>query len=484
MTSEQNLTPAERLVLLRKRLGLSQRDLAQEFQVSSGAIALWEKGSRPVPGPILKLLDLYEESGEASREKLHELILAQPKISKEDKVLFGALQTYLSDHLSLNYVKGQVLTKFAEQLVSLFKDSKGLTMKLMQVASYIETGLPEEARSVFGDFPAHSKPSPYASVKRTIYEEFQKDPETLFAEWSPAPFAVTSLGQVHRARLKTGEQVVVKVQHPDIEKILQHQFENVRFMSRLLSLFQKADHPVIEDIKEKIVGECDYLNEAYQQKRFRNIFEDDPQVIIPKVYSEYSSKRVLTSEYIPGLSYKEFMKKASTRQKSDAGIVIHRFLARSSVQTGLLHADPHPGNYLFLDGKVAFLDFGRIVEYSGERFEAEKAFLHAFLTDNLSAAKALMIKMDSVENPETFDFPELWNFLERQQTHYMRNQNFRFTREHLQRLASDARRFSGRKQLKMNKWFFWAFFINNSGFSVLADFESEANWRHEMMKLF
>ncbi|WP_413290003.1 AarF/UbiB family protein [Bdellovibrio sp. HCB337] len=484
MTSEHNPSPAERLVLLRKRLNLSQRDLAQEFQVSSGAIALWEKGSRPVPGPILKLLDLYEESGEGSREKLQQLILSQPEIGGEGKVLFGALQTFLSDHLSLNYIKGQVLTKFAEQLVSLFKDSKGLTMKLMQVASYIETGLPDEARSAFGEFPDNSKPSPYSSIKEIIFEDLKMNPEDLFAEWSSTPIAVTSLGQVHRARLKSGEHVAVKIQHPDIERTLEHQFKNVRFMSRLLSLFQTSDHPIIEDIKERIQGECDYINEAYQQKRFRNVFEDDPQIVIPAVYSEYCSKRVITTEFIQGLSYKEFLKKGTPRQKSDAGVIVHRFLARSSVQTGLLHADPHPGNYIFMDGKVAFLDFGRIVEYNGERFQMEKTFLHAFLTDNLALAKSLMIKMDSIDDPENFDFPELWNFLERQQTHYMRNQNFKFSRDHLQRLASDARRFSGRKQLKMDKWFFWAFFISNSGFSVLADFESEANWRQEVMKLF
>lgn len=421
MTSEDSKLPAERLIQLRQRLGLSQREMAKEFQVSSGAIAFWEKGSRPIPGPILKLMHL-------------------------------------------------------------FRNSKGVTMKLIQLASYIETGLPEEVRDVLAEFPANSKPSPYSAIQKLFFEEFKSLPEDFFREWSATPFAVTSLGQVHKARLKSGEYVAVKIQHPDIERILQHQFKNIQFMTKLLSMFKKADHAVIDDIKERINSECDYEKEAYNQKRFRNIFEDDTKIIIPKVYSECSSKRILTTEYIPGLSFKEFLKKASPKQKSEAGIVIHRFLSRSAVQTGLLHADPHPGNVLFFDDKVVVLDFGRVVEYTGERFEIERRFLQAFLNDNLAMAKTMMIKMDSVENPEVFNFDELWIFLDRQQTHYMRNQNFKFTREHLGRLTLDARKFSGRNQLKMNKWFFWAFFISNSGFSLLADLEAEANWRTEIMR--
>ncbi len=459
MTSDTSLTPAERLILLRKKLGLSQREMAKEFKVSNGAIALWEQGGRPVPGSVLKLLDLYEGSPQDLPEDLRAIFSKNLVVIEEERELLNSLQHYLSDHLSLNYIKGKILTQFVRQLIFFFRESKGLTMKLMQVASYIETGLPHEARKALAKFPQSSKPSPYKTVKRIISEDLGQSPEALFSEWSKDPLAVTSLGQVHKARLKSGRLVAVKVQHDDIQKILDKQFKSIDLMARLLTMFKQSDHPVLEDIKEKIHRECDYQAEARQQLRFKKFFEGDPQIVIPDVILEMSSKRVLVTEFIEGLSYQEFIEQGTREQKNAAGLAIHRLLARSAVQTGLIHADPHPANFIFFDGKVAVLDFGRVVEYTGERFEMERRFVHALLTENYSLAQTMIIKMDGIQDPETFNFGELWNFLERQQTHYTRNENFKFSREHLIRLAANARRFSGRRHLKIDKWFFGHFLL-------------------------
>lgn len=470
MDAIDSKSPSQRLILLRERLGLSQRDLAREFQVSSGAIASWETEARPIPGPILKLLELYENDGESKNSAV---------LTESDET--KSLQSYFRDHFSLNYIKGQIARSATHQFLQLFKGSKGVVMKFAQLLSFIEIGLPETLRKELADLATQGQPVPTTKLRQVVFEELGNFPEKIFKEWSETPIAVTSLAQVHRARLNTGELVTVKVQNPEIHNILDRQFKNIEFMSRIASLFTKSDGSLLEEIRTRIYGECDYIEEAKNQMRFRNLWSDDSQIIVPKVYTEFSTKRILTSEYISGMNFIDFCSKASSVQKNDAGKIIHRFIANSTFNRGWMYADPHFSNMIFQKDKVAFVDFGRIVEYPPEKLDLERRMMYAFLNDDLATAKAIHLKLDTVINPEAFDFDELWNFLDRQQTHYMRNQNFRFSREHLIRLASDARRFSGRKSLKMDKWFFWAFFAHNSVFSLLADLHAEANWRKEVL---
>ncbi|WP_413582708.1 AarF/UbiB family protein [Bdellovibrio sp. HCB288] len=455
------MSSAQRLILLREKLGFSQRDLAKEFDVSHGAIAQWEAGSRPVPGPINKLLELYE--GEANQGDM----LALPQ-KIQDASAFS--------------IRNRVTETLVHQFVQLFAGSKGVVMKFAQLLSFIELGLPEQLRNEFGDLALHGQKMPFTKVRQIVNEQLKGNPEDIFAEFSVEPMAVTSLAQVHSARLHTGEDVVIKIQNPIIKDLLDKQFRNIEFMARIATLFAKQDSSLLEDIKTRIYGECDYREEARQQMRFRNYWENDSQVVIPKVFPEYSTDCVLTSELIRGVPLKVFSRVATQNQKNEAALTVHRFIARSLFENGWLYGDAHPSNMVFLQGKVAFLDFGRIVEYTPEKLRIERQLMYHFLVEDFDKAKKMHLHLDSVRHPETFNFNELWLFLDRQQTHYMRNLNFKFTRDHLIRLAMDARQFSGRKQLKMDKWFFWAFFTHNSAFGIFADLEAEAHWRAEVMK--
>lgn len=488
-TDKKNLSPAQRLIQLRERLGFSQRDLAREFQVSNGAIGLWEKNERPVPGPVLKLLDLYEsENAKKERdldpgiqEQLQEL--SRMMSSEEADLVFSHWKKHFTDHMSLNYIKGQILTKAIIQFLPIMRNSKGATLKLVQLMSFVEVGLPGEIRKTLGELAETSTPLSKHTIRKVIKKELGDTPENIFKKWSDTPLAVTSLAQIHRARLPSGEEVAVKVQNPDIEMILEKQFRNVEWLRRLTMFFKNSDTKLINEIKAKILEECDYIKEADNQRRFYNIFSKDSGILIPQVFAQFSTKRILTTEYISGLSFSEFQQTATQAKKNEAAKIIHRFGCTSLFGYGMMHSDMHPNNYLFQDEQVVFLDFGRVLEFGEERLQTEKIFLHALLHENHEVAKRMLVKMDSVEGLETFNYLELWSFLERQQIHYMRNGAFKFSRDHLVNLAQEGRRFSGRKSLKIDKWFFWAFFLQNTSMSVFAELNAELNWRVEVLTL-
>lgn len=487
MSISEQMTPAERLILLRERLEMSQRDLAREFQVSSGAIAFWEKNERPVPGPVLKLLELYENSGEGKRvspeidQQLKELSILLGSGEKHSENLLTQWRNYYHDHFSLNYIKGQVLTKTLAQFLRTLRNTRGATIKAAQLLSFVDIGLPAEIRRAFGDLANHSVPMSSEKVFKVIHQELGNLPTKVFKEWSDSPIAVTSMGQVHKARLHSGELVVVKVQDPDIFRILERQFRNAEWLRRLVSFFKHSNSELLEDIKEKVFAECDYTLEAENQRRFRNIFEKDSAIVIPKVYLEYSTSKVLTTEYFKGDSYEEFLKNATQGQKDEAAKTIHRFCSVSLLVHGWMHADMHPSNFRFLNSQVVFLDYGRVIEYADARRRTECRFLDAMLNGDHRKARLLLEELDSIDKPQEFNFDELWHFIDGQQIHYMTSGKFKFSRMHLSRLAQEGRRFSGRQSLKVDKWFFWAFFIQNMAAGVFADFEAENDWRSEIL---
>ncbi len=486
------MAQSQRLVSLRNCLGLSQREMAEEFGVSAAAIALWENRRRPIPGPVLKLMELYEHDGgaagvyrgtaEAEVEE-HCAGFQNPVWKEKEAEILARLCESVEDVRGSNSIKSRLYTTALSQFLNFFKHAQGVTMKVAHLASFIELGLPGELRKAFADMAEHAEPLPPETIAGVIRKDFGREPEELFLKWDKDPLARTSLGQVHRAQLVDGTEVVVKLQNPDIRKILENQFRKIEGLHRISLFFESGDELLLEDIKRQVLLEIDYRREAYNQRRFQNIFVNDKQVIVPRVHLEYSSDRVLTSDYIAGRSFDDFKRQSSQKERDEAAQTIHRFIAKSLMGPGWFYADPHPRNFKFLDDKVVFLDFGRIVEYDVEFLQLNRIFFKALLNEDYTLAKSLMIKMGSVEDPEKFNFEVFWSFLSLQQVHYMTNRKFKCTPDHMRRLALEARRFGGRKGLKVDKWFFWAFVYQNSVFSICADLQAESNWRSDVFAI-
>ena len=201
---------------------------------------------------------------------------------------------------------------------------------------------------------------------RFIQEELGWKPQTLFAEFDPEPCAAASLGQVYHAVTFEGEEVAVKVQRPDLVQVISLDLALVRRLARFVERFPRLSRrlpwvDLVDEFGTKLFEELDYVHEAALTEQFRANFQDVPGVDAPRLYPEFSSRRVLTTEFIHGIKITD---KAALEA---AGVDIHTLLSqgvranlKSLFEHGLFHADPHPGNLLVRpeDGTLVFLDFG------------------------------------------------------------------------------------------------------------------------------
>lgn len=193
------------------------------------------------------------------------------------------------------------------------------------------------------------------------------DPDIIFAQFDRQPLASASIGQVHRAKLNTGEQVIIKVQRPDLEETVKKDLEIMRGLARL-SERRSAEAKriglvaLIDDYARMLLRELDYEREARNTERIYYSFKDDPRVVIPRVYREYSTRVVLTEEYIEGVKLtdiKEINARGWDRSKLSR-LGTEAFLSQVILH-GFFQADPHPGNILIIDEEhIAFIDFGQM----------------------------------------------------------------------------------------------------------------------------
>jgi predicted unusual protein kinase regulating ubiquinone biosynthesis (AarF/ABC1/UbiB family) len=268
----------------------------------------------------------------------------------------------------------------AHQAAEVLGRLRGLAAKVGQMASYIDGFVPEAHRESYElamrglrAATPHSEP---AAILRLVEAELGAKIAQLFAEWDPVPFASASIGQVHRARLFDGREVAVKVQHPGIERAIDADLANGTALAGLVGMLgpQALDSKrLFEEVAIRFREELDYQLEADRQRQFAEIHAEDPTIQIPRVISERSSLRVLTSELVHGesLEWAAAQPIALRRQFAE---VLWRFVFRGNLVGGVFNADPHPGNYLFQpDGRIAFLDFGCVQPIGAERLRHARA---------------------------------------------------------------------------------------------------------------
>lgn len=210
-------------------------------------------------------------------------------------------------------------------------------------------------------------PCKFEDIELQLRREFDKAPSQLFKEFSEEPVAGASLSQVHNAVLKTGEDVVVKVQRPGIERVMRADLELLHFIARMAEKYIEESRyynpvGVIDEFRRVVYREMDFSVEASNIERFRKNFEDDDDVRIPVVFREFTCRRVITMERILGIKVSDIkaIEEAGLDRKRLA-ISGARVVLRQIFDHGFFHADPHPGNIFILsDGKIAFLDFGQV----------------------------------------------------------------------------------------------------------------------------
>ena len=243
---------------------------------------------------------------------------------------------------------------------------KGTAMKAGQILSYLDTGLPEEAKRLLAVLQVSSQPTPFEEIARAA-------PPELLATMERQPVATASIGQVHRAVLPDGTPVAVKVKHPGIEQAIAADFRSAAAGAALPGLVLPGVAEVIAEARDTFLAECDYAAERRWQERFGALYAGHPSITVPAVHGAWCSDRVLVTTWCDGLSFEEFCASASQAARDRAGVALYEFYVGSVYRFGLFNGDPHPGNLLFRhDGSLIVLDFGCVKELGPEMVRAPR----------------------------------------------------------------------------------------------------------------
>src|SRR3954471_7738113 len=229
-------------------------------------------------------------------------------------------------------------------------DMKGAMMKFGQLLSFIVEALPDEAQNALATLQADAKPMSPALAEQVIVEELERSPERIFLDWQRLPVAAASVGQVHRAVTRDGRDVAVKVQYPGVAEAIDSDLDNVEAFYRLGTAFVLKGldaNGLVDELRSRMREELDYELEARNQTEFGEQFAGHPFVSIPSVDPATSTRRVLTSEWVDGMSWAEFESVADEPARQRAGESIWRFAQHSVHRLGAFNGDPHPGNYKF-----------------------------------------------------------------------------------------------------------------------------------------
>lgn len=278
--------------------------------------------------------------------------------------------------------------KTAEQIAASLGNMKGAMMKLGQMASYLDSGLPPHVREALAQLQSDAPPMSAELAAGVIEAELGQSPTTLFAAWDPVPIASASIGQVHRAMTRDGRAVAVKVQYPGIDAAITADLSNANLLfGGLGMLFPGLEPgPLVEELKARLIEELDYELEARNQREFVNAYRDHPTIIVPEVVDELSSRRVLTTELADGVRFEEVLT-WDQDQKNLVAETIFRFVFNSLYRLLTFNGDPHPGNYLFRpDGKVVFLDFGLVKRFTAAEMDVFSSMVQSMVLDGDMAA--------------------------------------------------------------------------------------------------
>lgn len=298
---------------------------------------------------------------------------------------------------------------------------RGLFIKVGQLISIMANVLPDAFREELQRLQDQVPPRAYGDIEARLREEFGgRAPTEVFAEFSPEPVASASIGQVHRARLPSGESVAVKVQYPDIEEIVRIDLRALQRIFGVLRWFMPdyGFDTIYREIREMVLAELDYRREASAIEKISANFaargEATSHVRFPRVMSAYSTARVLTTEWMEGA-------KVADLEKLQALNVDRRAAARLCVEAycqqifidGLYHADPHPGNLLVQKAagagagpSIVFLDFGATATVSEQMRRGMVSFIQGAITRDSNRIIGAMKEMGFISrraDPEVFD---------------------------------------------------------------------------------
>jgi predicted unusual protein kinase regulating ubiquinone biosynthesis (AarF/ABC1/UbiB family) len=266
----------------------------------------------------------------------------------------------------------QFTIRTAEDVAAELGQMKGAVMKLGQMVGFVTDGMAPEVQAAFAQLQQDVPPMAPSLAEQVVVEELGAHPDQLFLEWDPVPVAAASIGQVHRAVMPDGRRVAVKVQYPGVDQAITSDLDHAERLYSMFSAFAFAGvdvHALVDELRDRMADELDYRHEADAQAEFAERYRGHPFVRVPDVIRERSARRVLTSEWVDGMTFAELLERGAEAELQHVGEVLFRFAQGSLHTYRTFNGDPHPGNYRFhRDGTVTFLDFGLVKRFTDAEY--------------------------------------------------------------------------------------------------------------------
>jgi predicted unusual protein kinase regulating ubiquinone biosynthesis (AarF/ABC1/UbiB family) len=340
---------------------------------------------------LMKALPEYQEAalrrGDGPAPALTKTSLRPVPVGRLRRMgLLGTLQAKIAAAYLFHWIRGWFQTaaenerllaethwRTATRLLDSMNYLRGATMKVGQMLANFPDIVPAEFVETLEKLHFDAPPMHWSLLREMVYNELGDDPENVFASFDKRAFAAASLGQVHRAKLKGGQEVAVKIQYPGIARTIGEDIRNLLlFMlpARLSSDWENTREQ-FDDLRTRLERETDYEREAATLQKVRSLFRDDEGIVIPRVFPECSTGRVLTMERLEGLHLDQFL---ATNPSQDVCNEFARKMLRAWYRIlyagRILYADFHPGNFIFMDdGRLGVIDFGCMVELDDTLWE-------------------------------------------------------------------------------------------------------------------
>jgi predicted unusual protein kinase regulating ubiquinone biosynthesis (AarF/ABC1/UbiB family) len=386
-------------------------------------------------------------------------------------------------------VAQEIQQRTAEQIFKVLGELKGGALKLGQALSIFEAALPPEIagpyRATLTRLQDSAPPLPAASVHRVLAEDLGEDWRENFIEFDDRPAAAASIGQVHRAVWNDGRAVAVKIQYPGAGKALNNDFTQLSRIARLFGVLMPGldTKPLLEELRSRVAEELDYRLEAASQQGFADAYAGDPDIYVPPVVA--ATDHTLVTEWMDGTPLARIISEGTQEQRDRAGILLARLMFSGPARAGMLHADPHPGNFRLLDdGRLGVLDFGAVDRFPDGFPTFFGELLWLMHTDgNIEMVERMLRDNGFLRDGVSVDLEALHAFLA-PLAEPSRVERFKFTREWLREEATrvaDRRSTNVARQLNLPPSFVLIHRVSTAGIGVLCQLECEGPFRGEVL---
>jgi aarF domain-containing kinase len=304
------------------------------------------------------------------------------------------------------FLQNEFYLKSALQLLGTMGYLRGAIMKSGQMLANFPQIMPQELTEVFESLQFEAPPMHFSLIREVFLDELGKDPDEIFAFFDKHAFAAASLGQVHRARLFNGKEVAVKIQYPNIAATIEADMQSLAFLLQAMRFKKDFKYLCahVHNAKEVFLNEVDYLAEASSMEKNRQLFRGS-QIVVPAHYPEFSTKRILTMEYLPGQHLRQFLAHNPTAAKRNHfARLISYSLVHSWFQHRTVYADLHPGNFILMDdGRLGFIDFGCCQQFNEERWRDEIEGEIAMFNNDREKLLCFLTKLTMNDSPDDLD---------------------------------------------------------------------------------